>query len=178
MTQCVYENQTDKWFIDMIEYNDVNCNDTIINKHQLPCLKERNCQCGKGMCHEDQIIRIQQNNEIFNDTMKKQEFEDSCIEKFKTIVFVKDQCISSKFIEYALQDASSSSSDSIESHDDDIEEWELKNQDYSVILTCDEELQQLSYHEYDDIECNGNPIWDEPEILIDVSDFPCVNIHC
>ena len=47
-----------------------------------------------------------------------------------------------------------------------------------MILTCDEELQQLSYHEYDDIECNGNPIFDEPEILIDVSDFPCVNIHC
>ena len=94
MTQCVYNNQTNQWFIEMIEYDDTDCNNAIINKHQLPCLEERNCQCGKGICPQSEIITIQQNNEILNDTMKQHEFEDICIDKFKTIVFVKDECIS------------------------------------------------------------------------------------
>ena len=50
--------------------------------------------------------------------------------------------------------------------------------DYSVILKCDEKLQQLSYYEYDDLACNEKPVFDEPEVLIDVADFPCVNIQC
>ena len=59
---------------------------------------------------------------------------------------------------------------------------ESRDHDYSsinrVMLKCDQKLQQLSFYEYEDDECNEKPVFVEPELLIDVLDFPCVKILC
>ena len=171
MTQCVYNNDTNKWSIEMTAYNDTNCNQAIISKHKFPCLQEKNCQCGKGICPQNETIVIKQSDDIH----LNQEMKDECIDKFRNIVFIKDQCISSQFIQYVMESAS------IDSDDESVEE-EHDNHDWSsingVMLKCDQKLQQLSFYEYQDDECNHDPLFSEPEILIDVLDFPCVEILC
>ena len=42
----------------MTAYNDTNCNQSIISKHKFPCLQEKNCQCGKGICPQNETIVI------------------------------------------------------------------------------------------------------------------------
>ena len=155
MTQCILNDVSHRWFIQMTEYNDTNCTETVINKHRLPCLEDQNCQCGKGICPRNKIITIEQNNE--------------CIEKFKTIMFIKNHCIPGKYVQSTLLDNVSALIDS-------------NGDDYSsinrIVLKCDKELQQLSYYEYDDEGCNGDPVFSAPEILMDLIEFPCINIHC
>ena len=181
MTRCVENQENDEWFIEMIEYNDSNCNGTIIKQHQFPCLESQNCECGMGICDKDLVITIKHDqlqnpttiikeedddkqNEEFESylpqsTIFDDEFEcDSLNFTFKPIVFIKNQCISGRFISYTLDEP-----------EDDLK---------AVILKCDKDKQILSYYEYDNDECLGDPVFEEAEILIDVIDLPCVTINC
>ena len=176
MTQCVKDHD-DEWFIDMIEYNDSNCNGTIIKQHQLPCLETQNCQCGKGICDNDLIITINYNDDnqiselpeptdyneysMYNESSEYEDIDVDCKlfeAKFKPIVFIQNQCISGRLI-----------SDTLDHVDENLE---------GVILKCDQIQQELSFYEFDNIKCEGDALFDEPEILIDLIDLPCVQIQC
>ena len=163
MIECVYSNHRHRWFVQMTEYNDSNCNETVINKHKLPCLEDTNCQCGKGICPQNKIITIEQNN--------GDQFKSECVETFKIIIFIKNHCIPSEFIQLTLNNSTVSNSINFQ----DGKHYSSVNQ---IMLKCDDKLQQLSYYEYDDNKCNGDPVLAEPEILIDFVDYPCINIDC
>ena len=178
MTECVYNNHTNRWFIQIKQYDDTNCNGTIINKRRLQCFEDAHmhCQCGKGICPQNKIITIQQNNDDQSD--------NECVKTFKTIVFIKNHCIPGNLFQLTLDNNSVSSS--IDSQHNDQEQSDkgelLLHHNYSsinrVMLKCDDKLQQLSYYEYNDNKCNGDPVLAEPQILIEFLDNPCINIHC
>ena len=180
MTHCVQNEKNGKWFIEMIEYNDANCTGTIKKQRKVRCLQSQNCQCGTGICDEDLVFTIKHVHDqvtVIQDDEEPKEFESylpkstnfddkdedefdcNSIEfTFKPIVYIKNQCISGRFISHLL---------------------DKPNKDLNgTILKCDNDKQQLSYYEYDNDECEGDPIFEEPEILIDASDLPCVTINC